>query len=170
MTLRLALAGAAVALLAACTQGEAATGPTSALTEPQVRAFVDKVEAATYSGNDRAVTEPALADDVKVTWRTPGEDTIVWAKDEFLEEAVDTEPADGVVVDYDYEIGAVDVAADGKSATAKVAVTESFEYDGSTYVEASDQVYRIELRDGEPKIVALEADSKSLKIDGEEQF
>jgi hypothetical protein len=166
--LRNALFATAFALLAACGKGEATSAPVAVLTEPQVRAFVDKVEAATYSGDDVATVESTFADDVKITWRTPGEETVEWDKDRYLGEVVEAEAE--VDVEYSYKIGAVKVAADGKSATVDVYAKETFDYDGSRYEEASDQVYRVELRDGQPVIVALEADSTSLKIDGEEQF
>ena len=166
--LRNAWLATAVALLAACGQGEATTGSVSKLTEPQVRAFVDKVEAVTYSGDDAATIKSTFADDVTITWRTPGEETVEWDKEKYLREVVDMD-AD-VDVEYSYKIGKVKVAADGKSATVDVVANEAFDYDGSRYEEASDQVYRVELRDGQPMIVALEADSTSLKIDGEEQF
>jgi hypothetical protein len=168
-SVRAAIALACVALVAACSDGSAKAGATTALTEPQVRALVEKVEAATSTENDRAITEPLLADDLRVTWRTPGEPTEELDKDEFLEELDETLSEVGDM-DYAYQIGAVSVAADGKSATAAVAVTESFDYQGSHVVATSDQVYRIELREGEPKIVALEADTTGVSVDGAKQF
>ena len=166
---RAAIALACVALVAACGDGSANAGGTTALTESQVRALVEKVEGATYTDDDRAITEPALADDLVVTWRTPGEPAQELDKDEFLQDLEDTDQEVGGM-DYRYKVGDVRVAADGQSATAAVAVTEEFDYQGSHVVATSDQVYRIELRDGEPKIVALEADTTGMTVDGAKQF
>ena len=167
--LRTAFAIACVALVAACSDGSATAGATTALTEPQVRAFVDKVEAATYTDDDRAVTEPALADEFRITWRSPGQPVETLTKDEYLQDLEDTR--DTIEdVDYSYTIGEVRVAADGQFATAKVVANETLTYDGSVGAATMDQVYEIELRDGAPQIVAINSQTTSLTVDGEKQF
>ena len=164
MTPRLALVAATAALLAACAQS---SGTTTALTEPQVRALVEKVEAATGTQFDAEVTGDAMADDATITWR--GVETVVLKKDEFIEDMADT--ADAVEDhEYSYKVGAVRVAADGESATADVAVTSAFDFEGQKVEESADQVYTIELRDGEPKVVSIVSTTTRLTIDGENQL
>ncbi len=167
--LRTAFVFACVALVAACSDGSAVAGTTTALTEPQVRAFVDEVEAATYTDDDRAVTEPALADDFRITWRSPGDPVESMGKDEYIQDLEDTR---GLIedVEYSYTVGDVRVAADGRSATAEVVANETLTYDGSVGSASMDQVYEIELRDGHPQIVAITSQTTSLTVDGEKQF
>ena len=165
MTLRLALLAAATLLLVACGQ---AGGDAAALTEPQVRALVEKVEAATGTANDAEITGAALADDARITYNGPGE-SIVMKKDEFLQDLAETRDA----IDdetYSYKVGAVRVAADGESATAAVTVSNAFEYEGQRVEESADQVYTIELRDGEPKVVSIVSNTTRLTVDGENQM
>jgi hypothetical protein len=163
--LRTALVFVLAALLAACSNGSASVGTTTALTEPQVRAFLDKVEAAAYTEQEDAVMGPAVADDASIVWRTPGEPDESMDKDEYLSDV------DGLQdPKYDYEIVEVQVAPGGKSATAKVAATESYGIEGVRYESTYDQDYRIELRDGVPLIVSLVGNETSFAIDGEKQF
>ena len=161
---RTAFALALAALLAACSDGSASVGTTTALTEPQVRGFVEAIEASSYTDRERDVLDPALADDFRITFREPGEPDEVMDKDEYAQD-VDIDN-----VDYQYRVGDVRVAADGASATAEVQVTLAFDADGTRYEESSRADYTIELRDGEPKVVAIVSDSTSLSIDGKKQY
>jgi hypothetical protein len=162
--MRIAIVLACMALVAACSQGSASVGTTTALSEPQVRALVESVEASIYTERERDVLDPALADDFKVTFRQPGEADVVMDKDEYAQDA------DVDDVDYQSRVGDVRVAADGKSATVDVQVTEKFTADGTHVEESSKQVYTIGLREGEPKIVAIVAESTSLSIDGKKEY
>ena len=162
--MRVALALVLAALLAACGKGSANTGTTTALSEPQVRGFVEAIEASIYTDRERDVLDPALADDFKVTFRVPGEPDAVMDKDEYAQDAdVDN-------VDYRYRVGDVHVAADGATATVDVEATEKYDADGTHVEETSKQVYSVALRDGEPKVVAITADSTSLSLDGKKQY
>jgi hypothetical protein len=156
---------AGLAVVAGCTQGEAATGTTTALTEPQVRAMLERFEGAAYTPQEDEVMGAALADDVRIVWRTPGEPDEAMDKDTFLSDVDDLED-----MHYAYRIDTIEVAADGQSATAEVAADESFSVDGVQYAMTYDQDYRIELRDGVPLIVSLTGDETSLAIDGEKQY
>jgi hypothetical protein len=152
------------ALLAACSNGSASVGTTTALSEPHVRGFVESIEASVYTDQERDVLDPALADDFKVTFRAPGEPDEVMGKDEYAQDA------DIDDVDYHYSVGDVHVAADGASATADVQATEKYDADGTHVEESYKQVYTIELRDGEPKVVSIVSDSTSLSLDGKKQY
>jgi hypothetical protein len=164
IALRTVVLSACLALVGACGQGSAATGTTAALTEPQVRGFVEAIEASSYTDRERDVLDPALADDFKITFREPGEPDEVMDKDEYAQDAdIDN-------VDYRFKVGDVRVAADGQGATAEVQVTVGFDADGTRYEESSRADYAIELRDGEPKVVAIVSDSTSLSIDGKKQY
>jgi hypothetical protein len=163
-SLRIALALACMAIVAACSNGSASVGTTTALTEPQVRGFVEAIEASSYTDREREVLDPALADDFRITFRQPGEPDEVMDKDEYAQDA------DIENVDYRYRVGDVRVAAGGASATASVEVTAAFDADGTRYEESSRADYTIALRDGEPKVVAIVSDSTSLSIDGKKQY
>jgi hypothetical protein len=162
-TLRATTLLACLALVAACSNGSASVG-TAGLSEPQVRALVETVEASIYTDQERQVLDPALSDDFKVTFRAPGEADVVMDKQEYAQDA-DIED-----VDYQSRVGDVHVVDGGAKATAEVAVTEKYDADGSHIEESSRQVYTIELRDGQPRIVALASDSTSLSIDGKKQY
>jgi hypothetical protein len=155
---------ACLAVLAACGKDKPA-GTATALTEPQLRAFLEQVESASYTEREDEVLGAALADDVRIVWRTPGEPDEAMDKDEYLE---DPEGLDSH--DYSYKVDAIDVAADGKSATAKVAATETYSFEGVKYASDYEQLYRIELRDGAPLVVALEGNETSFSVDGKKIF
>ena len=163
--LRTAALVAMAALAAACSQGQATTGTTTALTEANVRAFVEEMEKASFTEREDEVYGAALADDVRITWHAQGEPDETMTKDEFLE---DPEGLDHH--EYAYDIGEIAVAADGKSATVAITGSESFGFEGAEYEIAFDQTYRIELRDGTPLVVALDGTETSVMIDGEEQL
>jgi hypothetical protein len=163
--LRTASLLACMALVAACGRGEAASEPVTALTEPQVRAFLDRFEASAYTEREDEVMGAALADDASIVWRTPGEPDESMDKEEFLSDVVGIENQQ-----YHYEIGDIVVAPGGQSATAAVTANDSFEVEGVKYEIAYDQDYRIELRDGVPLIVSLVGEETALTIDGEKQY
>ena len=162
--LRTVVLSACLALVAACGSGSAATGSVTALSEPNVRGFVEAIEASSYTDQEHEMLDPALTDDFKITFREPGEPDVVMDKDEY------TQDADIDNVDYQYKVGDVRVAADGASATADVQVTAKFDADGTRVEESSKAVYTIELRDGAPKVVAIASDSTGLSIDGKKQY
>ena len=163
-SMRNLLALALAALLAACSDGSANAGATTALSEPQVRGFVEAIEASVYTDQERDVLDPALADDFKVIFRAPGEKDEVMDKDDYAQDA------DIEHVDYQHHVGDVHVAADGASATVDVQATEKYDADGTHVEESFKQVYTVELRDGEPKVVAIVSDSTSLSLDGKKQY
>jgi hypothetical protein len=168
-SLRVALAVAAVALVAACSDGSAKAGAVTALTEPQVRAFVDHIEQVTLTDANAQVTGDALADDARITWAMTGTDPEVMDKATYMDEYV-TATADVEDEAYSHSIGAIQVAGDGKSATAEVETKYAYTLDGARNEEATSVKYAIELRDGEPLIVAVDANTHGLTIDGKQQF
>ena len=163
--LRAVLLSACVALLAACGQGSATPGNTTALTEANVRELIEKVEASSYTDQEREVMDPALSDDFRVTFHSPGQPDESMDKQEYAQDVEGMED-----VQYAYKIGKVRVAPDGKSATVDLSISEAFEDEGTLYASTADQVYRVELRNGHPMIVALESNETSFSIDGEKQY
>jgi hypothetical protein len=181
----LLLAATAGLALAACSKPEparvdAAPTPVAApagkqkqLTENWVRAFVEREEAAQIA-QDMGAISATLADEFTVTrimpkpvGDVPAKQTL--SREQALQELRDAKSRGGSRT-YAYEIGAIRIADDGLAAWADVKVDEKVSGNGHQMHATSDQVYEIDLRDGEPKIVSATVNATSLIIDGKPQF
>jgi len=145
--------------------GPAAVAPAAAvhvapLAEPEVRAFMTRIENAARA-RDVAALGAALAEDCRVELRTRlegREHLTVLTRARYVELLQNGYAAFKDLERYDYALEDVRVtlAADG-SATVVSRVTETLVLNGERTVTASEETSRIERRGGELKLVAVSA-------------
>ena len=133
----------------------------AALEEPEVRAFMTRIENASRA-RDVAQLAATLADDCRVELRTrlAGREQLTQlTRAQYLELLQHGYAAFRDLERYDYVLSDVRVtlAADGSAATVASHVTETLVFSGTPTVTESEETSRIERRGGELKLVAVSA-------------
>jgi len=157
-----AMAVLATLSLAGCSRG---------LTEASARSFVDGVEAtakacdadafAKFAAPDMMHTSSAIAQLHMPRQQLDHDQTIGNMRTYCTSKAQ---------VSYDSKVESVQVRPDGQGATVKLEVHSTTAQQGHKMAQVGEQVYTLALRDGEPKLVAVDATLKKLSIDGAPVF
>jgi hypothetical protein len=138
--------------------------PQPMLTEAQVHAVLDQVEAATRK-HDAAALGQAFTDDAKFTVTPYQMPMAYYGKDEYLA-YVRKQFARNAGAQESHKLVKLVIRTDGGQATARESATTQLEVNGYPLAQVDDQFYTVELRDGEPKVVALVIQGQGVTAGG----
>ena len=153
--------------------GLAAAAPTGAkLTVGDVRTLVAAMEAATKAGDTQKVAS-FMADDCAVTTSFPRKDgskkVTVKSKSKFVEDDTADRAKNGPH-EYVSSVPTVDIDDAHTIAKASYKATDRYMQDGKTVTVVAYQIATVELRDGAPKVTAMDVDAVAMSIDDRQIF
>jgi hypothetical protein len=145
----------------------------SGLDETRTRDFVGALEGAIKSCNVRSF-DSMLAPDIKVTTaaipqlnraeQSIGLDQMVAGFDKSCQNRVATGAT------YASTLGKIQVAGDGQSATAELTTQSAHTGDGHHIETSTQQTYTVALRNGQPRLVAVNEFLTRIVIDGKQLY
>jgi len=162
----------ALALLGSGLVFAAGKAPDDQLTAARVRGLVDAMEDASRHGDARTAAS-YMSDDCVITTSFPGKDgnKKVSKKDkrEYIAEEV-AAAAKRSGREYETAKPEIVVDASGKSATASYKVRETYTEEGRRVQVVAYEIATVELRNGDPAVVAMDVDAVAMSIDDRQIF
>jgi hypothetical protein len=148
-----------------------APAPVPTVTEAQVRELAAAAEAAVGRFDTHALNG-SLAEDVRFVAIPPptfGPTLKIQGRDRVIAQ-IDAGLSNAQHPSYSSRIGELKMAADGTSGSVDYAAVTSYTMDRHAVVEQTTDTYTVMIRNGTPKVVAMNQTATGLSIDGDKRF